>query len=79
MELLRTSLDALEARIQASGHRKTLGRGYTITRRQPTGQIVTAAGQVSTGEEILTETADGNFASRVLAKPTNVDHPDNRE
>ena len=68
MELLRTSLEALDARVRSCSHHKTLGRGYTITRRQATGQIVTAAGQVSPGEEILTETADGDFASRVMEK-----------
>jgi len=68
MELARTSLEALDARVQSCSHRKTLGRGYTITRRRSTGQIVTAAAQVSADEQVVTETADGNFTSRVMEK-----------
>ena len=76
LTLARTSLDGLDARVEASSHRKTLSRGYTITRNRETGQIVAAADEVAISEEILTETAAGSFASRVSENPAHPKTPE---
>ena len=44
-------LDSLEARLEATSYRGTLARGFSITRRQRDQQVVTAADQVSPGEQ----------------------------
>ncbi|MBP7933241.1 MAG: exodeoxyribonuclease VII large subunit [Phycisphaerae bacterium] len=59
------SLQSLVSRLEATSHHKTLARGFTITRDRRDGRIVTAADQVQPGQEVVTETADGEFASRV--------------
>jgi len=56
-------LDSIEARLESTSYRRTLARGFTITRRQQDRQVVTAAQQVSAGEEIVTETAQGEFTA----------------
>lgn len=65
LEAAGRALDALEARLDATSHRKTLARGFTITRRQRDGRVITAAEQVASGEDVVTETARGEFTSRV--------------
>jgi len=62
-------LDSMEARLQATSYRSTLARGFTITRRLPDRQAITAADQVSAGEDVVTETAQGEFTSRVKSPP----------
>ena len=62
-------LDSLEARLQATSYRSTLARGFTITRRLPDRQVITAADQVSAGEDVVTETAQGEFTSRISPPP----------
>lgn len=58
-------LDSIEARLESTSHRRTLARGFTITRRLDDRRVVTAADQVSAGETVVTETAQGEFTSRV--------------
>ena len=62
----RQSLDALHARLEATSHRQTLARGFSITRSRGDRRIVTRPDQAAPGTEITTETADGTFASRVI-------------
>ena len=64
----RQSLDSLTSRLEATSHRKTLARGFTITRDRKKGQIITSAQQAKPGQDVVTETADGEFASRVTAQ-----------
>lgn len=64
----RQSLDSLANRLEATSHRKTLARGFTITRDGKDGRIVTSAQQVTPGQDVVTETADGEFASRVTGE-----------
>ncbi len=58
-------LDALQSRLEATSHTKTLARGFTLTREAATGRIITAAAQVEPGMHVVTQTADGDFTSQV--------------
>jgi len=61
----RQKLQALSARIEATGYRQTLARGYTITRLSRDKTIISSAGEVAPGQKIVTETAQGEFESQV--------------
>ncbi len=65
LQRTRGSLDALQARVEASNPRQILKRGFTITRNATTGAFLTAAAQVHTGMTVTTETAEGEFQSVV--------------
>lgn len=71
LENIRDRLDSLETRLQATSYRSTLARGFTITRRWPDRQVITNADQVSIGDDVITETAQGEFTSRVGPRPDN--------
>jgi exonuclease VII large subunit len=71
LENIRDRLDSLDTRLQATSYRSTLARGFTITRRWPDRQVITNADQVSTGDDVITETAQGEFTSRVSPRPDN--------
>jgi exodeoxyribonuclease VII large subunit len=64
-------LDSLETRLGASSHTSVLGRGYSIT-RLATGsnwrskRIIRGAEEVQEGDKLITETAHGEIASRVV-------------
>lgn len=63
-------LDTLGARLVASSHERVLGRGFTITRmakgpRWLPGPIVRAADEVREGDRLVTQTSEGEIASRV--------------
>jgi exodeoxyribonuclease VII large subunit len=64
LERLRQHLEHLYARLESTSYRRTLARGFTITRTRR-GQIVTNAAQVRPGDKVVTETAEGTFESRV--------------
>lgn len=76
------SLEALEARAEASSPRQILKRGFTITRHAATGRSITAAEQVRPGTMVTTQTAAGQFDSIVApagppaAKPRKPHHQD---
>ena len=57
-------LDGFERLARELAPRRTLARGYTIT-RAAAGRPVTDPAQVAAGERIITETAGGTLASRV--------------
>jgi exodeoxyribonuclease VII large subunit len=65
MEAAAGLLDSLEARLEATSYRGTLARGFSITRRQDDCQVITAADQVAADDNVITETARGEFTSRV--------------
>lgn len=73
LKLAGASIESLAARLEASSYRKTLSRGYTITRDRRTGRIITAAGEVAIDGEVVTETADGSFTSKVTENPADTD------
>jgi exodeoxyribonuclease VII large subunit len=57
-------IDMAEARLRALDPRRVLERGYTITRRAD-GTVLRSAAAVGAGDELVTETADGEVRSRV--------------
>ena len=73
VHLGRQILDALEARLESTSYRRTLARGFTVTRTRQQRRLITQAGQVSPGEHILTETVSGEFESRVTGSPPAAD------
>jgi exonuclease VII large subunit len=65
-QLLRQrDLDGLAARLNATGHKTILKRGFSITRHHRSGRIVTDPSQVREGDRLTTETSGGTFDSRV--------------
>ena len=58
-------LDAMDRELRAISPVATLSRGYSITTKKKTGQIVRAAAELAVGETILTRFADGQAESIV--------------
>lgn len=58
-------LDLAAATLDALSPLKVLGRGYSITRRAETGELVTASDQLAIGDRITTILAAGQLTSRV--------------
>ena len=58
-------LDLAAATLDALSPLKVLGRGYSITRRTETGDLVTASDQLAIGDRITTILAAGQLTSRV--------------
>ncbi|NLX13000.1 MAG: exodeoxyribonuclease VII large subunit [Phycisphaerales bacterium] len=67
MQMLAQTLSVMETRLENTSYRRTLQRGYTITRRQPDHAIVSCPDMVRHGDRIVTETAAGPFTSAVDA------------
>ena len=65
LELDARGLESFHARIEASSYRQTLARGFSITRLKRGRRIITGPDQVSPGDLVITETAAGEFESRV--------------
>ncbi|MEP0841898.1 MAG: exodeoxyribonuclease VII large subunit [Phycisphaerae bacterium] len=65
LALQRQALDSFEARLEATSFRKTLARGFTITRLKRGRVIITRPDQVRPGDRVVTETLEGSFESRV--------------
>ena len=67
-ELLRQQgrrLGALEKRLLSVDYRRTLARGYSVTRQVATAELMTTAAAAKPGDVIETETFDGSFESTV--------------
>lgn len=58
-------LGALEQHLRAVSYQAVLERGFTITRRIESDQVVRRAGEVEPGDELETQTAEGKIRSRV--------------
>jgi exodeoxyribonuclease VII large subunit len=65
LERARRELEASSAHLDALSPLKVLGRGYSVTRREATGEIVRRADEISVGERIETLLAEGRLASVV--------------
>jgi exonuclease VII large subunit len=65
LQCTHSSLESLETRLRSSSYYQTLARGFTITRIRKNRRIITRADQVAPGREIITETPQGEFTSRV--------------
>ena len=61
----KQQLDLAAATLDALSPLKVLGRGYSITRRAETGELVTASGQLAIGDRITTILAAGQLMSRI--------------
>jgi len=68
IDLARQSIDMLDARLQATSYRRTLERGFTVTRAAQDRRIITHPDQVHPGQRTLTETAGGEFESTVTER-----------
>ena len=56
-------IEALAKHLEALSYRSVLQRGFSVTRLAASGRIVRSAFAVATGDLLLTEVADGRFAS----------------
>lgn len=61
----KQQIDLAAATLDALSPLKVLGRGYSITRRAETGDLVTASGQLAIGDRITTILATGQLTSRI--------------
>ncbi len=61
----KQQLDLAAATLDALSPLKVLGRGYSITRRAETGELVTASDQLAIGDRITTILAAGQLTSRI--------------
>ncbi len=66
LERMQDLVKSMAVRLDAISHKRTLRRGFTITRRKKGRAVVRKPGQLVDGETIVTETAEGKFESRVI-------------
>jgi exodeoxyribonuclease VII large subunit len=66
----RQQLDLTAATLEALSPLKVLGRGYSITRKTDSQEILRSAEQLAIGDQITTLLAHGQLASRVEATST---------
>jgi exodeoxyribonuclease VII large subunit len=64
LNLRRSQLDGLSARLESLSPAATLGRGYAIVRHEVSGQIVISKRQVSAGDPLSIQVSDGTFGAR---------------
>ncbi len=67
IKMARQQVDALSRHLAAMGYKNVIARGFSVTRTAG-GQIVRSAGQVSPGEAIRSELADGAIESIVAGR-----------
>jgi exodeoxyribonuclease VII large subunit len=65
LDLHRSGLEGLEARLEALAPLATLKRGYAVVRRKDTGEVVSSVDQVGTGDPLAIRVADGEFGADV--------------
>ena len=63
LDLHRSGLAGLEARLAALSPLATLDRGYAIVRQAGTGELVRSTGQVRAGDELAIRVQDGEFGA----------------
>ena len=69
----RALVEARSRQIEALSPLAVLGRGYSVTRRLATGEIVRDAADLTLGERLLTRFGSGEAVSRVESNGTGVD------
>ncbi len=67
LETARARLDSTAARLDSLSPLAVLRRGYSITERLPSGELVRRAGQLAPGDTIRTRLGEGSVVSRVEA------------
>jgi exodeoxyribonuclease VII large subunit len=65
LAMLHTSVESLARRLDAMSYRRTLARGFSVTWDEEQRQIITAPDAVQPGQTVITQTAGGDFRSRV--------------
>jgi exodeoxyribonuclease VII large subunit len=65
LEQCSRQLDSLDRQLQSVSYRRTLARGFSVTRSTGTGKLVASAAEVRPGDVLETEIADGRFQSTV--------------
>ncbi len=68
LERMKDLVTSIEKRLEATSYTSTLRRGYSITRVKKGRVVVRGSGAVKDGDVLITETADGDFESRVTNK-----------
>lgn len=75
LEGRRRRLEALAAKLDGLSPLGALARGYAICRIAATGQVVTAASQVSPGERLKVRVREGELLCKALGASSEVDQP----
>jgi exodeoxyribonuclease VII large subunit len=82
LRLAQQSLRAAERQLESMSHRSVLARGFSVTRGAG-GRILRSTAEVSPGQVITTELADGNIRSTVEGRrqrsPGRKGEPDNQK
>jgi exodeoxyribonuclease VII large subunit len=65
LTLLKAGLENLAGRIEATSYRRTLARGFSVTWNAERREIIRDPAQAPPGQVVITETAAGDFRSRV--------------
>jgi exodeoxyribonuclease VII large subunit len=55
----------MASRLDSLSPLAVLGRGYSITERIPSGELVRSSGQLASGDRIRTRLGEGSVVSRV--------------
>ena len=63
LDLRRSALVGLQARLDALSPLATLERGYAVVRRQDTGEVVQSVKQVGGGDSLSIRVVDGEFGA----------------
>jgi exodeoxyribonuclease VII large subunit len=74
----RQRLDALTAALDSLSPLSVLARGYSVTRREDTGEVVRSAADIQPGERLETLLADGRLISRVENTSPNGENRDDQ-
>ncbi|MGQ0635251.1 MAG: exodeoxyribonuclease VII large subunit [Planctomycetaceae bacterium] len=72
LERNRQQIAAVSGRLDALSPLKVLDRGYSVTRRVATGEVLRSTAGLSAGDEVETRLAQGSFVSRVEEPASNV-------
>jgi exodeoxyribonuclease VII large subunit len=65
LAFLRAGTEASAGRLEATSYRRTLARGFSVTWNEHRDRIIRCPADAPPGNNIITETADGDFRSRV--------------
>lgn len=65
LDLLRSRVEALASRLESTSYRRTLARGYSVTWDETRTRIIHQPADAAPGQVVITETAQGDFRSRV--------------
>ena len=68
LNLLRDSVDSLQARLRLLGPEQVLSRGYSITLEAETGKVVRNASELKVGQKLKTRLQTGAVVSKVEEK-----------